>query len=113
MALTMIRKNLEAKHSQMILPYVSRETQDTLGEFLKHFARISGLQCNMEKTTVIPIGGNYDINDKLCPELALSWENKFTLLGFQIDNRLKDLHENYKKCLKKVQKISRRRARLS
>ena len=31
----------------------------------------------------------YDINDKLCPELALSWENKFTLLGFKIYNRLK------------------------
>ena len=47
-----------------------------------------------------PIGGNYDINDKLCPELALSWENKFILLEFQIDNRLKELNENYKKCFK-------------
>ena len=52
-------------------------------EFLKHFARISGLQCSLEKTAVIPIVGNYDIDDKLCPEPALSWENKFTLLGFQ------------------------------
>ena len=59
-------------------------------EFLKHFARISGLQCNLEKTAVIPISGNDDINDKLCPDLALSWEKKFTLLGFQIDNRLKN-----------------------
>ena len=58
-------------------------------KFLKHLAKISRLQCNLEKTAVIPIGGNYDINDKLCPELAFSWENKFTLLGFQIDNRLK------------------------
>ena len=32
-------------------------------EFLKHFARISGLQCNLEKTAVIPIGGDYDISD--------------------------------------------------
>ena len=66
-------------------------------EFLKYFARIIGLQCNLEKTVVIPIGGNYDINDKLCPELALSWKDKFTLLGFQIDNRLKHLNHNYKK----------------
>ena len=58
-------------------------------EFLKHFLRISGLQGNLEKTAVIPIGGNYDINDKLCPELALSWENEFILLGFQIDNTQK------------------------
>ena len=59
---------------------------------------------------------NYDINDKLCPELALSLENKFTLLGFQIDNRLKEqLNDNYEKCYKKVPEISRRwtRYRLS
>ena len=37
-------------------------------EFFKHFARFSGLQCNLEKTAVIPIGGNYDINDKPCTE---------------------------------------------
>ena len=59
----------------------------------------------MKKTAVIPIGGNYD---KLYPELALSWEDKFTLLGFQIDNRLKHLNGNYEKCLKKVHEISRR-----
>ena len=64
-----------------------------------------------EKTAVIPIGGNYDINDKLCPELALSWEDKFTLLGFQIDNRLKHLNDNYEKCFKKVHEISRQWAR--
>ena len=65
---------------------------------LKHLARISGLQCNLDKTSVIPIGGNYDIEDKLCPELALSWENNFTLLGFQIDTKLEKLDVNYKKC---------------
>ena len=74
--------------------------------FLKIFARISGLQCNLEKTAVIPIGGNYDTNDKLCPELALSWEDNFTLLGFQIDSRLKLLNENYEKCFKKVMKLA-------
>ena len=59
----------------------------------KHFATISCLQCNLEKTSVIsyPIGDKYDITDKLCPELAVSWENEFTLLGFQIDSRLKKL----------------------
>ena len=33
-----------------------------------HFERIFGLQCNLEKTLVNPIGGNYDITDRLCPE---------------------------------------------
>ena len=65
----------------------------------------------MEKTAVILIGGNYEINDKLCPQLALSWENNFTLLGFQIDSRLKLLNENYEKCFKKVHEIGRKWAR--
>ena len=39
----------------------------------------------------------------LCPELELSWKNNFTLLGFQIDNRLEKLDVNYKKCYQKVQ----------
>ena len=52
-------------------PFVEEDTSKCL-DFLKHFARTSGLQCNLEKTAVIPIGVNYDINDKLCLELALS-----------------------------------------
>ena len=64
----------------------------------------------MEKTAVIPIGGNYDINDKLCPELALSWEDKFTLLGFQIDSRLKLLNDNYESAEDRLDTDSRLKA---
>ena len=30
---------------------------------LKHFSNISGLQCNQYKTSVVPIGGNFDTSD--------------------------------------------------
>ena len=63
--------------------------------FLEYFARISGLQCNLEKTSVIPIGDNFNINDRLCSKLALSLENSFILLGFPIDSGLKQLNDNY------------------
>ena len=66
-------------------------------KILKHFANTSGLQCNLEKTSVIPIGGNFDTSDKLCPELNLKWESEFTLLGFQIDSRLSNIDVNYQK----------------
>ena len=78
---------------------------------LKHFARISGLQWNLEKTSVIPIRGNFDTTDRLCPELALSWESDFTLLGLQIDSRLNKLDENYEKCYEKMHGTSRKWAR--
>ena len=73
---------------------------------LKQFANISGLQCNLEKTSVSPI-----TSDKLYPELGLKWESEFTLLGFQIDSRLKYLDVNYKKCFERVHAISRKWAR--
>ena len=78
---------------------------------LKHFAEISGLQCNLEKTSVIPIEGNFDTSDSLCPELALNWESDFTFLGFQIDSRLNKLDDYYEKCYKKMHGISRKWAR--
>ena len=74
-------------------------------------ANISGLQCNLEKTSVIPIGGNFDTSDKLCPELGLKWESEFTLLGFQIDSRLNNYDMNYQKCFERGHAISRKWAR--
>ena len=106
----MPRKNPGLKRSQTIRPYSSREKPEYLRKcigFLKHFAKINGLQCKLENTSVIPISGNYDINDKLCLELALSWENMFTLLRFQIDSRLKKLNVNYEKCFTRTYEISR------
>ena len=78
---------------------------------MKQFANTSGLQCNLEKTSVIPIGGNFDTSDKLCPELNLKWESEFTLLGFQIDSRLSNLDANYQKCFERVHAVSRKWAR--
>ena len=78
---------------------------------LKHVARISGLQCNLEKTSVIPIGGKYDTTERLCPELVLNWESEFTLLGFQFYSRLYKLDDNYKTSYEKIHGISRKYAR--
>ena len=54
------------------------------------------------------LGCIFDIEDKLCPKLTISWENKFTLLEFQIDSRLKKIKKNYSKCFEKMHKISRK-----
>ena len=70
---------------------------------LKHFARISGLQFNLEKTSVVPIGANFDTSDRLCTDLALIWKSEFTLFGFQIDSRLNKLDDNYEKCFTDLQ----------
>ena len=76
-------------------------------KYLAEFAQISGLHCNLEKTSVIPIGSEMDITDenKLCPDLNLSWETEFTILGFVIDNKLAKLNSNYEKCNEKVKSL--------
>ena len=48
-----------------------------------------------------------DINENniLCPDLNLSWETEFTILGFVIDNKLQKLHANFEKCNEKVKSL--------
>ena len=72
-------------------------------KYLKDFSEISGLQCNLDKTSVIPIGQEMDITDEntLSPELELSWETEFVILGFQIDNKLEKLSVNFKNAMTK------------
>ena len=61
------------------------------------FSKISGLQANLDKTIVIPLGGNFSINDEdqLCPDLKLVWVNTFILLGLDFDSKLETLCHNY------------------
>ena len=73
--------------------------------YIEHFATVSGLQCYIDKTVVVPLGKNFDINDKLCPDLVLNWDNKFTILNFEIDSKLETLNDNFVNIHKKVDKL--------
>ena len=74
-------------------------------KYITHFHKISGLACNMEKTSVIPIGTNTNITDKLCTDLNMVWEDTFTILGFEMDNKLEKLDKNYQKIKDKLKSI--------
>ena len=74
-------------------------------QYITQFHSISGLACNLDKTVVIPIGTNTDINDQLCPDLGMEWNDSFTLLGFQIDSKLKNLSVNFKLVKEKIKSI--------
>ena len=73
-------------------------------KYIKTFAKISGLHCNISKTKVIPIG-DFNLENKLCPDINLDWEEDFTLLGFYIDNKLEKLGKNLEKINKKVSSL--------
>merc|ERR1712208_271018 len=70
---------------------------------LNDFWKISGLKCNVSKTKVIPVG-NFEIGG-LCDDLGLTWDDSFTILGIDIDNKLKCLDDNFARINKKVRGI--------
>jgi hypothetical protein len=89
--------------------YITRTPENlrTAIKYLKEFASTSGLHCNIEKTLVIPIGQEMDINEDntLCPDLELTWKPEFTILGFTIDNKLAKLDTNFTTCNEKVKTL--------
>ena len=76
-------------------------------KYIQHFHKISGLACNIDKTSVIPIGQNSNKNDPICKELKMVWEDTFTILGFEIDNKLEKLDTNFTKVKKKIKSLIR------
>ena len=60
-------------------------------KYIKDFRTIPGLECNLKKTHVIPVGTLDDPKDIICPDLGMTWASSFTILGFDIDNRLQNL----------------------
>ena len=87
--------------------YITRSEKNLRNcvKYISAFATISGLQCNLDKTLVIPLGGNYDVTDVLCKDLDLKWQDNFTILGFDIDSKLLKLDANFDKAHKKVNGI--------
>ena len=77
-------------------------------KYIQHFHKISGLACNLDKTSVIPIGKDCDNGEQLCKDLNFVWENTFTILGFAIDNKLEKLNVNFEKVKEKIKGLIRK-----
>ena len=73
--------------------------QDTFVEF----SEIAGLEINEGKTKIIRIGTRLDDLVPTTKEVAFKYAQKFTLLGVEIDNKLKKLDENFKEKAKKIE----------
>ena len=66
------------------------------------FAELSGLEINEGKTKVIRIGAKLDDNTPLTNKVKFIYANTFKLLGVNIDNKLKNLTENFEARKKKI-----------
>ena len=77
-------------------------------KYIHQFHKISGLACNIDKTSIIPIGKNSDKRDQICKDLKMVWEDTFTILGFHIDNKLQQLDINFDKVKEKIKALIRK-----
>ena len=68
--------------------------------YLKLFAKTSGLQCNIGKTKVIPVG-DFTVGG-VCDDQQLVWDTSFTILGVKIDNHLEQLNDNFAVIYRRV-----------
>ena len=83
--------------------HATRENLNTFKMIFNRFSLLSGLQLNLEKTTVIPIAAADNINFRMhVLDLGFGLENEFTVLGFKIDNKLFRLRENIVKIKQKM-----------
>ena len=68
----------------------SEEYLRTAIQYINSFHKLSGLQFNIEKTIVIPVGEINDPQQKLCKDINLEWANESRILSFNIDNKVRE-----------------------
>ena len=93
-------KNFADDFSAMVLR--TEENLRNFSKILTLFHSVSGLKCNLDKTFVIPVGNFAKGN--MCQDLNLKWMDSFTVLGITIDNRLKELQQNFHQIFDKVER---------
>ena len=83
------------------------ETLDASLRTLQHFAEMSGLNINIDKTKVVWIGKKKYSQDRICVKWGLEWgSSRFTLLGIQFSVDLKEMEKmNYKSKFKEIENI--------
>ena len=85
---------------------VIKETKENLiyvRDIFVEFSEISGLEINEGKTKIIRIGTRLDDVVPTTNEVAFKYSQKFTLLGVEIDNKLRKLDENFKVRARKIE----------
>ena len=86
----------------------SRNNLKNLKIIFNNFYLLSGLRMNLAKTSIVPVAAarlNQDFCDAITEE-GFILSNSFTVLGYKIDNQLKELRQNIKTILSKMERIS-------
>jgi exonuclease III len=86
-----------------ILAALNLGTVSKILKVINDFGEISGLLCNLQKSSILPIGNNIAVPVEIT-ELGFEISEKITVLGFHIDNSNNTITCNTEKILEKIQK---------
>ena len=83
----------------------SSESLDASLRTLQHFAEISGLKMNVDKTKVVWIGKKKHSSDQICVKWGLEWgSSRFKLLGIYFSTNLEEMEDlNYNIKIKEIE----------
>ncbi len=81
-------------------------------KILEEFGSLSGLECNVEKTTLMQFGSTDPVDDEI-RSLGFQISNSLTVLGLKINGDSLDFQDNWDKILEKVSNIIRHWARFN
>jgi hypothetical protein len=72
-------------------------------ETLDKFGKLSGLECNVEKTILMQVGSNTPISQEI-KDLGFSIRNSVTVLGLKFSGLSFDFEENWNGIIEKIRK---------
>lgn len=85
-----------------VLSLITRISLLAIKKNIDEFAEISGLHCNYEKTSILPIHPLTNDEKILLQEVGFSPCNKIKLLGADISVDFEDITSNFNRCIEKI-----------
>ena len=95
--------SLYADDCSIFLEYHEDSLKNTI-HMLNDFYKTSGLQIQVSKTQCVCFG-NVPINNILCPELGLRWNQDFKLLGVNFNGTLNDMDSNFDLKINEIKSV--------
>jgi hypothetical protein len=74
---------------------------EVLKNTLVNFGNISGLRCNMEKTSIMLIGPRVPVSEQI-QSLGFKIVDRISMLGVVITNNFNDIYNNFEKTIEKM-----------
>jgi hypothetical protein len=88
-----------------IMTTMNLESLSKIKRVLSDFGKLSELECNMEKTTLMQFGSADPISDEI-RSLGFEISNSITVLGLQINGDSLDFHESWEKIVQSNVKLT-------